>query len=314
MDRGSPDEKRTTGAATPGVGLGVLSWRAPQTLARSLESYAREGFLDAFEQRVIYFSDISDQDRELARRYGFEFAGGPNGGIGVGMQLLAESMRSEYVLLLQNDNPLVEPPGFAIEHIREAVPLIAEGRADLVRMRHRWRVGEWFPGVRKYLRFHPVASLASDFLPDEHPVREGDYGDSLAKRARRLMFRAKAKSLSGHALYVEDRPDEVLPNKVVRDGNFFVVDSEILEFTDQCLLLRRSFFLDVLMAEVRNHPKYRRPGGYWAPETCINGRFWKTGGFRIGQGRVLFTHKRLDGSFRSLHPAYDPESLAPDDS
>ena len=40
------------------IGLGILSWNAHETLIKSLQSYPSD-FLDFFDEKIIYFSDIS---------------------------------------------------------------------------------------------------------------------------------------------------------------------------------------------------------------------------------------------------------------
>ena len=95
------------------IGVGILSWRSHQTLKSSLESYDKNGFLNFFNEKIIYFSDMSDVDITIAKKYSWDYVGGPNNGIAAGMKNLAEHFESDYILLLQNDNPIVENAEFA---------------------------------------------------------------------------------------------------------------------------------------------------------------------------------------------------------
>lgn len=291
----------------PNVGIGILSWKAHDTLRAALSSYQGHGVLDAFDKKLIYFSDMSDEDIKIAQSYGWDYAGGPNTGIAGGMEALAKALDTDYVLLLQNDNPVVMEADFCHKHIANALELLESGRADLVRMRHRWQVGEGFADVRKYLRFFGAKQVDAKFIPAEHGVSAGDYKDSFIKFLRRTFRPIKAKHLRGRGIFIETAPQDLYPHQIRKDDDFLLVDSQILHFTDQCLLIKRSFFLDVLMDYVHKNPSSRRPNGFQAPEICLNGRWWRGQHYIIAQGEGLFTHDRKDGSFRIEHPAFEAD-------
>lgn len=292
----------------PSLGIGILSWRAHDTLQASLRSYAGHGLLDLFDKRLIYFSDISETDKAIAEAFGWAYAGGKNAGIAGGMEALARALDTDYVLLLQNDNPVVVGLDFAEKHLQEAIALLESGKADLVRMRHRWQVGESFACARKYLRYFPAVQPDPHFLPSEHGLAPQAFPDTLSKRVRRLLRPVKAARLHGRSIFVEAFPEKLYPEHIQRSGDFLIVDSSILHFTDQCLLVRRTFFLDVLMDYTNKHPSSRRPNGFQAPEICINGPWWRKKHYKIAQGEGLFTHDRKDGSFRPEHHAFEVSS------
>ena len=294
-----------------GLGIGVLSWRAHATLRQSLRSYAENGFLSLFERRVIYFSDISDADRAIAAEFGWEARGGPNAGIAGGMKALAQSLDTRHVVLLQNDNPIVEPFAFAEAHLREATGLLESREADLVRLRHRWQVGEGFSDLDKYLRYHPARRPSPEVDRSFHDPRSFEPGGGLVKKLRRLARPLKARRLVGRSIFIEEAPETLYPEVIRRTGEFFIVDSSVINFSDQCLMMPRARFLDQFMAYVDSHPSSRRPNNFQAPEICINGPWWRNGRFKVAQGRGLFTHARRDGSFREGHPAFEPADRHP---
>ena len=290
----------------PSIGIGVLSWRAHKTLIQSLDSYRDNGFLDLFDQRIIYFSDITDADREIAKQYGWECAGGPNEGIAGGMKRLAENMTTDYILLLQNDNIIIEDAGFARQHISSAVELMQAGRCDLARMRHRWIMGEPSADVNKYLNYYPAQNVSQDFRPEEHNEKKSNYRDNLAKMIKRALRPIKAWRLRGRCIYIESEPEKIYPKQIKRQGDFLIIDSSILHFTDQCLLISRSLWLDVLVPYVDANPsKTRRPNGFQAPEICINGAWWRNKHYKIAQGLGVFGNARIDGSYRPDHIGYE---------
>ena len=285
----------------PTIGIGVLSWNAHKTLTQSLDSYRDNGFLDLFNERIIYFSDITDKDRAIAKQYGWQYVGGANEGIAGGMKNLAVNMMSDYVLLLQNDNPIVEDCTFAKRHILEAVELMEHKQCDLVRMRHRWQVGEGFADARKYIEYYGVQNASSEFIKREHGQLKS-LSDDFVKKLKRFMRPTKAKRLRGRSIFVEDAPEKIFPDVVDKKDDFWVVNSSVLHFTDQCLLISRKLWLEMFVPYVENNQgSTRSSNGFKAPELVINGAWWRNSHFKIAQGQGLFTHNRFDGSFRDNH-------------
>jgi hypothetical protein len=290
----------------PSLGIGVLSWRAHKTLIQSLESYAANGFLEMFDEKVIYFSDISDEDRVIAQKYGWDFAGGPNAGIAVGMKKLAQSMSSDYIILLQNDNPICEDKNFACSHINEGFELLKNKEADIVRLRHLWKVGEGFADVKKYCDYYAVQNVSRDFIFNEHGMTEENFKASWAKIIKRILRPQKAKNLIGRSVFVEENPDDIYPQFITRKNNFFIIDSGVINFTDQCLMISRDYWLDIFCDYVDKHPDSgRSSGGFPAPERSINGPWWRNSHFKVAQGQGVFTHDRFDGSFREGHKGFE---------
>lgn len=282
------------------IGIGVLSWKAHETLIKSLDSYHNNGFLSLFDQKIIYFSDMCEGDKSIASRYGWNYTGGSNAGIAAGMKHLAEQMDTDYILLLQNDNPIIEDEDFAKKHIIEAVKMMNEGHADLARMRHRWKVGEGFADVVKYLRYFKPHHIASEFDCQEHCCDMADF-DVLGRMFNRTFKPHNMDRFKGRSVFIEENPEEIHSDFIKKQGNFYVIDSAAIDFTDQCLLISKKLWLDVFIPFVEANPSCRKPNGFQAPETCINGSWWRNKHFKVLQGRGLFTHARYDGSFRTEH-------------
>ena len=286
---------------TKTIGIGILSWKAHETLEASLVSYRDNGLLDFFDQQMIYFSDISDQDKKIADKYGWSFSGGINEGIAGGMKRLAENMDTDYILLLQNDNPIVESAEFASQHIQQAIKLMEDKKVDLCRMRHRWKVGEGFADVSKYLKYFPAQNIDANFLPQEHGFKTVEFKNTVKKKVLQLLRFRKAHKLKGRSIFLESNPEQIYPENIRRDGEFLIIDSSILDFTDQCLLISKKMWLDIFVPFVEANPSSRSPNGFQAPEICINRGWWRKKHFKIAQGLGLFSHARYDGSFRVEH-------------
>lgn len=283
----------------------MLSWKAHETLKATLDSYREAGLCDLFEDKVIYFSDISEEDRAIAQDYGFRAVGGENQGIAVGTENLAKAIESEHILIVQNDNPLVEGLEFADRHVDEALALLQDGKADLVRLRHRWQVGEGFSDVAKYLRVHPLVERHPDFRALEVLPAEGPLEDSFSKKLQRLLRPGRAHQMKGRGIFIEKSPEKLFSEAIRREGNFLIADSAVINFSDQCFLCPKSFYVEVLAPYVNANPSSRTLNGFQVPEICLNSSWWRRQHFRVAQGRGLFTHGRLDGSFRPGHHAYE---------
>ena len=282
------------------IGIGILSWKAHETLRKSLVSYRDNGFLDMFDLKLIYFSDISEEDKAIAKEFGWDYAGGPNEGIAGGMKRLAENMDTDYVLLLQNDNPIIEDAAFAKNHILEAVRLMEEGKADLARLRHRWRVGEGFADVAKYIRYYKPQKIAAEFDAKDHHMDTIGYCHG-KRLINRILKQHNVDRFKGRSVFIEENPEQIHPDFIRKEEGFYIIDSAAIDFTDQCLLISRDKWLNIFMPYVDANPSSRAPNGFQAPETCINSPWWRNNHFKVLQGQGLFTHARYDGSFRHEH-------------
>jgi hypothetical protein len=298
----------------PTLGIGILSWQSPKTLRISLESFEKEGFLSNFDEKMIFFSDISDEDIALAKEFGWEYSGGPNQGISGGMRRLGENMKSDYIILLQNDNQLIEGVDFATKHIQDGLKMLHEGKVDLVRMRHRWKVGEFCGDVTRYLRYYPAIEPSDEIVLESHSDKPLDYKDNWRKKLLRFFRPFKVFTLRGRSLFLEKHPDKVYPKQIKRHGDFYILDSRVLDFSDQCIFLSRDFWLNTLMAYADAHPSRKsRPNGFQAPEICINGMWWRSKRYKIAQGRGVFTTYRLDGAYYAHHPSLQGEVKLPEE-
>jgi hypothetical protein len=121
------------------ITLAILSWKARQTLEYTLNSYDLWGLTDLVDQKLIWFNEISDADRDLAEKYGYTYDGSPeNLGIAGGYKELVARATGSLFLFLENDWVLIEE---AANQIREGTLLLETGVVDVVRYRHRKNPG-----------------------------------------------------------------------------------------------------------------------------------------------------------------------------
>src|SRR5690606_25149152 len=100
--------------------------------------------------------------------------------------MLAESVASDYVLMLENDCILIEPESQIASQLQLAVRRLVKGEVNVYRMRHRWNPGEKFDTIVKYRKYH---------------LDKGE-GFSFKKCFMRVLRPDKYKKLIGTAPYV----------------------------------------------------------------------------------------------------------------
>lgn len=269
--------------------LGVLSWRAPQTIATTLANHAAAGLPGHFARAAVFFQEMADGDADLAARYGYEALGSPeNLGIFGGVGALARALEAEFLLLLENDHILPDSVPDIADSLARAVADLRDG-ATVVRLRARATPGDGRAGLEKYLR----AFAVRDPLPGaDYPLVSA----GPVERALRLTLRGPRERLrQAVAVHAERDPVARHPGIIRRSahGNF-LASSAHAPWTNQCYLTRREFLLDTLlpMAEA---DAMRGPPATRTIETNLPRRWWREGGFTVAFADPgLFTHRRLD--------------------
>ena len=283
----------------PSLGLSILSWKSWNTLDAALKTHQNAGLFDHFDRSLIFFQDLCDRDIEIAGKYGVEYAGGPNCGIGEGMRRAANFLGTDYILLLENDCPTIAAPPAVERELSLSISYLEKGTIDIMRLRSRLHPGQGFLDPMKYLRYYPPRE-------PEPKVVIAEYITPAWKRMLRWIFKPyNIHLMKGRSIYVEKFPEKLFPETIrkTKDG-IWIGDSSCMDWTNQSVLLKRSLFIDKLMPYVDAHPSGPGPVGFQEPERPLNCRWWRRQRFKIGQGAGLFSHNRFDGSWRPDHPAY----------
>ncbi len=119
--------------------IGILSWGARETLKNTLNSYRNLGLKELDDEAIIFFQEITNEDREIAAEYGYIAEGSPiNVGIANGYKSLVAHATGEFFLFLENDWELLEDPK---QVISDAKKLLKQNVVDVVRLRHRKNPG-----------------------------------------------------------------------------------------------------------------------------------------------------------------------------
>lgn len=269
------------------ISVGLLSWRAAQTIANTLSRYREDGdFASRFAEFKVFFQECSPSDRAVAERFGVAFEGrADNIGIQDGMRWVVESLTGEFVLYLENDFNLAVPPDEACAEIEAARNWIESGRVDMVRLRSRFDPGLPCTAPVKY---------SSVFRPKDVDPRFRLHDQLVTPNPLVRWLRPfKARRIAARAIYVEREPERRFPQIFRREPEGLVTTSAFLNWTNNPVLIRRELFLRI--ADYADaHPSHRTVGGFQDFEKPLNCRWWRAQKFRIGLPDGIFTHNRID--------------------
>lgn len=284
------------------VGVGILSWKSHNTLEKSLISYEKIGFRNFFDEVKIIFQEISDEDKKLAEKYGYDYVGiEKNVGIQEGHKFIYKNMNTDYVLVLENDNPVVEEESIVYDRLLSSLKLLESNTIDIMRLRHRWNFGEGF-SLEKYLDFFELKDIHEKY---SYIKSNNTVFDSFIKYIKRTFRPDKAKRLAGYSLYCEMYPEKKFPNDIKKlNDEFYSVNSNIMAWTNQSVLLKRDLYGSLIEYADAN-PSSRDANGFQDLEKPLNSKWWRNKNYRIGVGEGIFSHNRFDDSWRKSHHAYN---------
>lgn len=272
------------------ISVGILSFKAHKTIDATLDNYKKSGFFDVFKNVKLFFQSISDDDIKVAEKYGLEYVGRPdNVGIQDGMKWVFQNMDCDYVLYLENDLPLVADIDNVKKIINKGIELLENGSVDMVRLRARFNPGEQFSDINKYSKIYKPVEIDERFIDFDRLSKTSDF----MRRIRRIFRPFKAIRMIGRSLYVEKNPDVLFPKYVKNaGGGYYVVDSSVINWTNQSILLSKKFFFQMLDF-CEKHPRLGAyPFHFMEPE--LNCRWWRKQHFKIAVCDGIFTHNRLD--------------------
>ncbi len=269
------------------VSVGVLSFRAPQTISRALEAHRESGLAGCTGEFFVYFNAISEDDRRVANEAGVRCEGSAdNSGIYGGFRAIAEIAKNPYVLILEND--IVPLPGARVrECIESCLSDMIEHRIATFGLKSRFNPGEG--GIyRKYVK---TFGVMDPIAPGLSPHRTG----RLAK-LRMFLEHGSIDKFRANSMFCERHPDEAQPNAVQKlpSGNYLTT-SRYRTWGNQAVLVERRYFLDVICRRVEEHPDPRLVNGRQDIERALNRRWWRLRRDPMGQAAEgVFTHRRLD--------------------
>ncbi len=277
------------------IGLAILAYKAPGTTKASILNHLEYGLYDLFDQVTVCFQSVSDEDWAMAKECGIPAVGREeNLGIQGGFRWAWETLKTDYVLILENDIPVCVSPESMRRQLEESLRRLEAGEVDCVRLRNRFNPGEQNRFASMYSRFWPITEMDPRWAETE----ELDHSPAWKKLLRRLLRPGKATRWCGRSPYLECHPDQLFPKYIKKLGDdFYAVDSWVLPWTNQCTLISHAFFGELLdYADAHPSSKSNTSEGIKLPtlETPLNCFWWRRKHFKIGLPEGVFTHCRLD--------------------
>ncbi len=244
------------------ISICILSWKSPKTLSHTLKSYQKKGLLEISDDITILFQEISPEDITLANKFQIPYIGlKENIGIGKGILQLMKNAQYENVLFLENDWQLTESSEIVYNRLEEGLTMLDKGY-DVIRYRSRTHPG------------FPLHSL-------KHKGNELDYYDD--------WHQSKSPHLLESLHWLD--PAEQFPDKIQKDGAFFVTTSQWANWTNNPFLIKKDFYIKNLSQFTGETLDLERKIAYW----------WTRQNFKIAQGEGLFTHNDIE--------KYPPQNL-----
>jgi hypothetical protein len=269
------------------VSVGVLSFRAPQTMSRALASHRESGLIECAGEFFVYFNAMSEKDKAVATERGVRYEGSSeNRGIYGGFRAIAEIAKNPYVLILEND--IVAAPGASVkECVDSCVADMIEHDIKVFSLKSRPHPGQGAPGA-KYMK---TFGVAEPILPGLVPKKTGAFA-----KLRMFLEHGSIDKFRSGAILCERAPEQAQPGAVRKlpSGNY-LTDSRYRNWGNQAVLVERRFFLDVVCRRVDEHPDPRLVIGHQDIERALNRRWWRQQRFPMGHAACgAFTHYRLD--------------------
>ncbi|MFY0613221.1 MAG: hypothetical protein JXQ99_16940 [Hyphomicrobiaceae bacterium] len=261
-------------------GLGILSWKGYDSLQLVMQGLHDNRILDHFDEHFVFFPEIDDEARLIAEKFQFQYSGSErNLGIFGGFRAMAQAMRSDTVLLLENDLHALTSPEDSERQLHISFDLIEQQTAQVVCLRHTRVPGDFDAVRRKFQRYFP---------PADSPML-----DRLKGRVRQAIRPRKWKRLIGHAPLVLDRPEDHFA-EITRDAEtgFWMMPTAHRNWTNLAVMVDRRFYVEELMEQVARTNSRRRVNGFKNIEIELNSAWWRNQPWTVAIAPGIFSHHR----------------------
>jgi len=276
--------------------LGFLTWKAPQTLRNTLQSWSSVD-PSLFSERFVFCQELDPRETRCAEEYGYTVVGRrENLGIQGGFKAMAAHGSSSCLLLLENDCMLACAAESAAAQITAAVRALADNLVVAMKL-ERQRLPDdasWHPPSR-FKRYWG--------LPGK---------DTPGHRLRRLLRPIEARSTIGWSIAATPCPEIHFPDAVTRhpDG-FFQTSSRFIAWSNRGIMISKSWFLNTLLPFADAHPGRHKVNGKDDLEVPVNcpahRRWWREQAFPVGwMTPGLTVHHRLDRTSEDEKGPYRP--------
>lgn len=240
------------------ISVGILAWHSAKTLENTLNSYKKNGLFELVGDVHVLLQESREEEEELVKSFGLPFL--PlikNIGIGYGFLALSECAKERFFLPLEHDWELIEDIETTRQRLLSGLEMLERGY-KVVRYRHRKNYGE------------PLFS---------RPAYEG----------RELShFDANSGLTSPHLMdcihWIEE-PEKRFPDKIQKEGEYFVTNSRWSNWTNNPCLMQKSFYQTVVRRFINPDDLLLEPS---------LAKWWPLKQYPIAWGEGLFRHNDIE--------------------
>lgn len=270
------------------LGLIVFSYKAPLTLATTLESYRRCVFFNFFDDSCIFFIGNSKDNHAVAKDFGVRYVDfDDEADFSEAISRIPEELKTDYLLWVEHDCKLW---GYLTREqlysqFAESLDVLERGEADIVRLRHSWLSNPNVSAAALYSYYYEIDQLSS-YWKNSEPLSQAP---KWVKRLRRMFNPVRAKRWIGRSVYVEEHPHLIYPQYIKKEGNLFIVDSEVFQWSNQPSIFSRNF----LLKGIEDLRESMLQGGLGASSArftgAVNSKKWQQSHYKIAVAPGVFT-------------------------
>ena len=249
------------------ISLGILSWKDHSTLAKTLETYKRNGILEMVGQITLWFNEATPKDVKLAKAYNLSYIEClENVGIGKAFVELAKMSSQNFFTPLENDWHLIEDSATTLEHLTAAIKLMEEQDFHMVRLRHRQDFG------------HPHFSHS-------HHLKNWEYYDPWHEKDQPHLL---------DSIHWIERPELDFREKINKFEEFFTTTSRYGNRTNNPCLWKTHFYIEQTEPFMGDAIDLERNVA----------KHWSDSDFKVAHGEGLFKHVDIKkyGKWRKFGP------------
>lgn len=285
------------------VGLGILCWKCYDSLRLQLESYKENGLLELFEEKIIYFQEIDEEAKNIAKQYGFKATGrDDNKGIYEGFKGLANAMTKKYVLLLENDLPIITDQQHSKKQIDDAINMLETNKAKVIycnTINRNELSDEKSQSIKKLEKYIDKTNIPKEkkikYKKELKNIKElkhalyhicfpNENANPITKILGKIIRTLKpfrTHKLIGHSPYIIKQPEQKF-KEIKKDKNtgFYLISSKYRIWSNQPFIIENEFYKNTILKKVELSPvKRKNIKGGKNIESQINGKIWEKNGF-----------------------------------
>lgn len=252
------------------ISVGMFSWKKPEILRQTLQSYRNNGLLKYPENFCIYFNEISEKDIAVAKDFGINYLGTTkNIGIKNALIELIKQARAPYFMFLENDWFLEENSLVTEKRLNDGIEILQNNLADVVRYRH---------------------------------AKEPGYPLTSAKFCKKGLHKMPSNYLID-LVHLTSDPSVIFPDviekKSINNENYFFACAQNASFTNNPCLYKTQFFKELVERDYPFADNQSIKGYAKLKNTEVKNvslevdiiPFWEKSAYKIAMGPGLFSHK-----------------------